>query len=166
MCSAVQNGAAGILLRHAGSIPGHAEPTRAARRRGTPNKARAERDAEIVRLRQEGLTLAEIGRRFGIKHHTVAAALKRMGYEGGPKPVGFAAVPPEKRREIGSRGGKAAQARGTAHRFDSAEAAAAGRKGGKATQSRGTGHRFTVKEARAAGSKGGRGNKRKPSGGA
>ena len=49
------------------------------RRRGTRNKALADRDAGILRLRQEGLTLTEIGRRFGIKYSTVAAALKRMG---------------------------------------------------------------------------------------
>ena len=38
----------------------------------------------------------------------------------------------EKQREIASKGGKAAHAKGTAHEFDSQEAAEAGRKGGLA----------------------------------
>jgi uncharacterized protein len=45
---------------------------------------------------------------------------------------GFASMTPEKRREISSRGGKAAHAKGTAHEWDSGTAAAAGAKGGKA----------------------------------
>ncbi len=48
------------------------------------------------------------------------------------KPRGFAAISPERRREISSRGGKAAHALGVAHSFDSAEGQAAGRKGGSA----------------------------------
>jgi hypothetical protein len=131
------------------------------RRRGQPNAATTRRDAEIVRLREQGLTLAEIGRRFGIKYSTVAAALKRMGYEEGPRPRGFAAIPPERQREIASQGGKTAQARGTGHRFDSEEAREARSKGGKATRARGTAHRFTVQEALAAGSKGGRGKQKR-----
>ena len=46
---------------------------------------------------------------------------------------GFASMSPEKVREICSKGGKAAQAKGTAHRWSSEEARAAGRKGGLAT---------------------------------
>lgn len=45
---------------------------------------------------------------------------------------GFAGMTPEKVREIASKGGKAAQAAGTAHRFSHDEAQAAGRKGGLA----------------------------------
>lgn len=48
---------------------------------------------------------------------------------------GFAAMTPEQRSAIARRGGLAAQARGTAHRWTSEEAAEAGRKGG--TVSRG-----------------------------
>jgi len=48
------------------------------------------------------------------------------------KPRGFAAMSPEKRREISSKGGKTAHAMGKAHTFTSKEAAKAGRKGGKA----------------------------------
>ncbi len=44
---------------------------------------------------------------------------------------GFAAMSPEKQREIASKGGKAAHASGTAHEWDSTSAAAAGRRGGQ-----------------------------------
>jgi general stress protein YciG len=47
------------------------------------------------------------------------------------KPTGFALLDPEERRKITSKGGKAAHAAGTAHRWTSEEAVAAGRKGGR-----------------------------------
>ena len=52
------------------------------------------------------------------------------------KPVrrGFAAMSPEKQKEIASLGGKAAHAKGTAHEFSPEEARQAGRKGGQAAQ--------------------------------
>src|SRR5271165_6750766 len=68
---------------------------------------------------------------------------------------GFAAMDPEKQRAIASKGGKAAHAKGTAHRFTPAEASEAGRKGGRAAHARGTAHRFTTEEASEAGRKGG-----------
>jgi general stress protein YciG len=43
---------------------------------------------------------------------------------------GFASMSTEKQREIASRGGKAAHAKGTAHEWSHEEAKAAGRKGG------------------------------------
>lgn len=46
---------------------------------------------------------------------------------------GFASMDEEKQREIASKGGKAAHAKGTAHEFDSEEARVAGRKGGEAS---------------------------------
>jgi general stress protein YciG len=49
------------------------------------------------------------------------------------RPRGFAAMDPEKVRELAARGGKAAHAAGTAHEFTSAEAKVAGSKGGKAS---------------------------------
>jgi len=49
------------------------------------------------------------------------------------KPRGLAALSPEKRREIASKGGKAAHEYGKAHTFTPAEARAAGRKGGLTT---------------------------------
>src|SRR5688572_22487001 len=45
---------------------------------------------------------------------------------------GFAAMDSEQQRQIASMGGRAAHVRGTAHEWDSLEAAEAGRKGGKA----------------------------------
>ncbi|HEY4303411.1 MAG TPA: KGG domain-containing protein [Gemmatimonadaceae bacterium] len=45
---------------------------------------------------------------------------------------GFASMDREKQREIASKGGRAAHAKGTAHEFDSGEARDAGRKGGMA----------------------------------
>ena len=48
---------------------------------------------------------------------------------------GFASMDGDKQRQIASKGGKAAHAKGTAHEWTSEEARAAGRKGG---ESRGT----------------------------
>lgn len=45
---------------------------------------------------------------------------------------GFASMDRAKQKEIASKGGKAAHAKGTAHEFDSSEAREAGRKGGVA----------------------------------
>lgn len=45
---------------------------------------------------------------------------------------GFAAMDPERQRQIASNGGRAAHRSGNAHEFDSAEAREAGRKGGQA----------------------------------
>lgn len=47
---------------------------------------------------------------------------------------GFASMDPEKQREIASRGGRAAHAKGTAHRFTPEEARIAGRKGGESSR--------------------------------
>ncbi len=44
---------------------------------------------------------------------------------------GFASMDPEKRREIASKGGRAAHEKGTAHEWTSEEARSAGRKGGE-----------------------------------
>lgn len=45
---------------------------------------------------------------------------------------GFAAMDPQKQREIASKGGRAAHEKGTAHEFTPEEARVAGRKGGEA----------------------------------
>lgn len=42
---------------------------------------------------------------------------------------GLAAMSPERRREIASKGGRTSQARGTAHQWTPEEASAAGKKG-------------------------------------
>lgn len=49
---------------------------------------------------------------------------------------GFAAMSPETRKEIASRGGRAAHAQGVGHRFTKEEASEAGRKGGLAPRKR------------------------------
>ena len=55
----------------------------------------------------------------------------------GKKPRGFAVMDPAKVAEIASKGGRAAHAAGTAHKFTREEARAAGRKGGLAPKARG-----------------------------
>lgn len=54
----------------------------------------------------------------------------KLAREGGGK-RGFAAMDPEKQREIASLGGRAAHEKGTAHEFTPDEAREAGRKGGE-----------------------------------
>lgn len=49
---------------------------------------------------------------------------------------GFAAMTPEKRREISQRGGRAVQASGKAHKWTSDEARAAGSMGGRARRNK------------------------------
>lgn len=49
---------------------------------------------------------------------------------------GFASMSADKKREIASKGGKAAHALGTAHKWSSEEAQAAGRKGGSISRRR------------------------------
>lgn len=51
---------------------------------------------------------------------------------------GFAAMDPNRQREIASRGGRAAHASGNAHVFSPAEAAAAGRKSRRGAVERAT----------------------------
>ena len=67
------------------------------------------------------------------------------------RPRGFAALAPEIRRTLGSKGGKTAHARGTANKFTPETASVAGR----VPHERGTAHKWTSDEAREAGRKGG-----------
>lgn len=60
------------------------------------------------------------------------------------KKRGFAAMDPNKVREIASKGGKAAHAAGTAHQFTADEARVAGKKGGIAPHVRRGGPRKAV----------------------
>jgi len=62
---------------------------------------------------------------------------------------GFASMDRDKQRQIASKGGKAAHAKGTAHEFTPEEAVEAGRKGGKAAHAKGTAHRFTTPQPEA-----------------
>lgn len=63
-----------------------------------------------------------------------------------PKPRGFATMTREQVKAIASKGGKAAQALGTAHQFTREEARAAGVKGGLAPHVRRGGPRATARE--------------------
>jgi general stress protein YciG len=68
-----------------------------------------------------------------------------------PRPRGFAAMSPEERRNLGSKGGKTAHQRGTANKFTPETASVAGRR----PHLNGTAHKWTSEEAREAGRKGG-----------
>src|SRR5688500_15517431 len=61
-----------------------------------------------------------------------SASVGGIGSNGRKSARGFASMDQGKQREIASKGGRAAHAKGTAHEFDSSEARAAGRKGGMA----------------------------------
>ncbi len=74
-----------------------------------------------------------------------------MAEVSGSRTRGFASMDKERQRAIASKGGKAAHEKGTAHEFDSREAALAAKRG----HERGTAHEFTSAEARIAGRKGG-----------
>ena len=68
---------------------------------------------------------------------------------------GFGSMDETKQRQIASKGGQAAHAKGSAHEFSPEEAREAGSKGGKAAHEKGSAHEFSSEEARAAGRKGG-----------
>lgn len=53
-----------------------------------------------------------------------------------PLPRGFAAMTPERRRELAASGGRAAHANGTAHEWTPSEASAAGKVGGRISRRR------------------------------
>lgn len=73
---------------------------------------------------------------------------------------GFAAMTPEDRRRMGSKGGRTAHERGTANKFTSETATVAG----KIPHERGTAHKWTSEEARDAGRKGGTASRRRREG--
>jgi uncharacterized protein len=62
-------------------------------------------------------------------------AVRASAYDSCMAKRGFAALDPEKQREIARLGGRAAHAQGKAHEFTSEEAKAAGRKGGEIVSS-------------------------------
>ena len=84
-----------------------------------------------------------------------AAAPERIG----PRPRGFAALTADERRRLGSKGGQAAHARGTANRFTPEAASLAGR----IPHENGTAYRWTSEQAREAGRRGGTTARRKKS---
>ena len=61
----------------------------------------------------------------GVKGGKAATSKRKKGKQG------FAALSNEERSRIAAKGGRAAHKKGTAHEWNSKEAAAAGRKGGK-----------------------------------
>jgi general stress protein YciG len=71
---------------------------------------------------------------LGIPH--AAGAVVKQGGDMPKMRRGFACMPVEARRRIASLGGKAAQAKGTAHQWTKEEASAAGRTGGRASRGR------------------------------
>jgi general stress protein YciG len=73
---------------------------------------------------------------------------------------GFGSMDGQKQREIASKGGQAAHAKGAAHEFTPQEARIAGSKGGRAAHEKGSAHEFSSEEARAAGRKGGEASSR------
>jgi hypothetical protein len=66
------------------------------------------------------------------------------------KKRGFGSMDPAKHKAIASAGGKAAHAKGVAHRYTPAEARQAGHKGGVVAHAKGRAHRFSSEEARKA----------------
>jgi uncharacterized protein len=74
------------------------------------------------------------------------------------RPRGFAALTPDERRALGSKGGRTAHARGTANKFTSESASSAGR----IPHERGTAFRWTSDQARDAARKGAARRSRNP----
>ena len=71
---------------------------------------------------------SEAGREQGQQ----ASSRSGNGSNGGRSNRGFASMDPSRQREIASKGGRAAHAKGTAHEWTADEARVAGRKGGEA----------------------------------
>jgi general stress protein YciG len=72
-----------------------------------------------------------------IRLYTTFTQVRREQMQGNKgRGRGFASMSPEKKREIASKGGKAAHQMGTAHKWTSEEAQAAGRKGGSISRRR------------------------------
>jgi general stress protein YciG len=146
-------------------------------KRGRPPNAAA--TAEMARLRDAGLTLAEIGARMGVSRQAVHTALARSGYQlpERPRPTPEPAEPdrpadePAKARQPGPQAegaGVSLPEKPEAPKRPRGLAAMAperrreiARMGGRAVQAQGKGHTFTPEEAAAAGRKGGRASARR-----
>jgi general stress protein YciG len=68
---------------------------------------------------------------------------------------GFASMDEEQQKEIASKGGKAAQEEGTAHKLTPEEREEGAKKGGETAQKEGTAHKFTPEEQEEGAKKGG-----------
>src|SRR5205814_8377277 len=89
---------------------------------GSPATAREK--GSVRSLRERGLAVTNVieGRR------------RRVNTGERKERRGFASMSPEKQREIASKGGRAAQEKGTAHEWTADEARSAGRKGGQVSR--------------------------------
>lgn len=65
------------------------------------------------------------------EQHKIEPEIPETSPKPAKRPRGFAAMSPEKQRQIASQGGTAAHKKGTAHQFNTQEARLAGRKGGE-----------------------------------
>ena len=71
--------AAALLLRYQAALSGKGRASGVSGAPLPPDPARAERDAEILRLSREGLTQREIATRMGVSQPTAGRALKKLG---------------------------------------------------------------------------------------
>ena len=82
---------------------------------------------ESVELARDSLILAGDNRRTFDRWEVTVFEIRKARR-------GFASMSAEKQREIASKGGRAAHAKGTAHEWSAEEARRAGRKGGQASR--------------------------------
>jgi general stress protein YciG len=91
------------------------------------------RNEKIAELYESGLTMRQIGQRFGLTFQRVQQIIKSINPEPKTHRQGFGSMALWRVREITSKGGKAAHEQGTAHEYTSEEAREAGHKGGTTT---------------------------------
>jgi len=150
--AAVQSRAANVVCFHSSGASAHALP-HAPGALGTSRMPKSPGTAAAIRTVDP--MAHEDTLQTGLEHQPAANDTPNAEQAQTPQPrrlTGFALMNAERRKAIASQGGKAAHARGTAHRFDSSTASAAGRR----AHERGTAHVWTPEAAREAGRKGGR----------
>jgi hypothetical protein len=84
---------------------------------------------EII-MRNDTIHQTQFNRSRSNQNHANVNSSNSNQVKSGKSNRGFASMDSERQREIASLGGKAAHAKGTAHKFTSEEARIAGRKGG------------------------------------
>lgn len=105
-----------------GSRGGSEAASRGVGNRGAAASERGDEERAISPTRETG----------GTRTSTQGAQARSDSRRGGKSLRGFASMDPSRQREIASKGGRAAHAKGTAHEWSSDEARVAGRKGGEA----------------------------------